>query len=355
MPTLKNGKIDVMAKYDVSDKLDELIKNAKSIVIIQADNPDGDSIASSLALEQILGEMGKTVNMYCGVDIPLHLRHLAGYDRIDKELPHSFDLSIIVDTSTETLLEQLDITDQKKWVKSKPSIIIDHHDVPMNIPYATLICRPKAVATGEVIYELCEQLGWPRGAQTNNFIATAILSDSLGLMSEGTTPRSIHIIADLVDSGVILAELESARRDTMRRSPELVFYKGQLLQRVEYYADNRVAVITIPWHEIETYSHAYNPSMLVLDDMRLTEGTKVAIAFKTYPSGRITGKIRCNYGSAIANLLAAHFGGGGHPYASGFKITDHRPYNEIKIECIQKAVELLDALETHKEPAHETA
>src|SRR3989344_3943170 len=150
-------------------------------------------------------------------------------------------------------------------------------------------------------------------------LSISILSDSLGLISEGTWARSIHIIAELVDNGVKLAELENARREMMRKSIELIRYKGKLLERIEYYADNRIATVTIPWAEIEKYSHAYNPSMLVIDDMRLTEGTDVAIAFKTYKDGKVTAKIRCNYDRNIAGDLAAHFGGGGHPYAAGFK------------------------------------
>jgi len=39
--------------------LGKLISNAGSVVVIQADNPDTDSLASSLALEQILAILEK--------------------------------------------------------------------------------------------------------------------------------------------------------------------------------------------------------------------------------------------------------------------------------------------------------
>ena len=79
-------------------QLQQLIEAAQDIVILQADNPDGDSLASSPALEQILG-MGKTPHLYCGVDIVAHLK-IPGWDRVRNELPHKFDLAIIVDTSS---------------------------------------------------------------------------------------------------------------------------------------------------------------------------------------------------------------------------------------------------------------
>ena len=265
--------------YKEAEKIREIINGAKTIVVIQADNPDIDSLASALALESILGEMGKTVHLYCGVDLPSYLHYLPGWGRVSRDMPKQFDAAIIVDTASDSLLAQLDKSGAKSWVAAKPVIVLDHHSTEATIGFAQVVCSPKAVATGEVVYELAAQLQWPLDDSAKNLIAMAILSDSLGLMSQSTSPRSIHIIAELVEAGVNLPELESARRETLRRAAELVHYKGQLLQRVEFEADGRVATVSIPWEAIEKYSPLYNPSMLVIDDMRLAKNTEVAIAF----------------------------------------------------------------------------
>jgi phosphoesterase RecJ-like protein len=311
---------------------------------MQADNPDGDSLASALALEQILGDLGKEPLLYCGVDIPTYLRYIKGWDRVQRDVPNQFDLSIIVDTSAISLFEALGKSGQRQWVATKPCIVLDHHAVDISIPFARVIYNQPAVATGEVIYNLTQQLNWPLNATAQEMLAISIMSDSLGLVSEATTAGSIRIIAELVEHGVNLARLENQRRELMRKSPELLRYKGRLLERLEFYADDRIAVVTIPWEEIEQYSHAYNPSMLVIEDMRMAENTDVAIAFKYYKDSKVTAKIRCNFGKGIGGELAAHFGGGGHPYASGFKVTDGRSLEEIKTECIRVASELLDKL-----------
>jgi phosphoesterase RecJ-like protein len=334
-----------MAEYPEASAIHDILKDAGRVVILQADNPDGDSLGTALALEQILHEMGKEPILYCGVDIPLHLTYLSGWDRVSKELPNNFDASIIVDTSADSLFEQLEKTGQRGWVAAKPVILIDHHAVESTIEFANVVCNQVAVATGEIVYELAKQLDWPLNQIAKEMITTSIMSDSLGLTTEATTGRSIHIIGELVEGGVSIAALEQRRRELMRKSPELVKYKGELLQRVEYFDDNRVAVVTIPWAEIQQYSAQYNPSMLVLDDMRMTTGTDVAIAFKLYQDGRITAKIRCNFGFGIANKLAKHFGGGGHAYASGFKINGGKVFTDVKSDCIQKASQLLDELE----------
>lgn len=329
-----------------AEKIEQAVNSAQYIVILQADNPDGDSLASALALEQILGDIGKNVHLYCGVDIPSYLSYMPGSDRVTADMPNNFDISIMVDNSSDTLMDQLKLKGHKSWVAAKPTIILDHHTTESTIDYADIFYAYPAVATAEVIYELAQQLNWELNQPAKELLAMGILSDSLGLTSEATSARSIHIMAELVEGGVSLAQLENARRETMRREPELIHYKGRLLERVEFHDNDRIATITIPWDEIEKYSPLYNPPMLVMDDMRLATNTAIAIAFKLYKDGKITGKIRCNYGSAIADKLAEHFGGGGHPYAAGFKIEKGRPIEDIKVEAIKTAAQLLKELKS---------
>lgn len=330
-----------MTNLPAAKKISLIIDSATKIVVVQADNPDVDSLASSLALEAILEGKAKKVFLYCGVDLPAYLHYLPGWGRVSRDMPKQFDASIIVDTSSDSLLEQLSKSGAKAWLAAKPSIILDHHTTNATIGFASAICSYPAVATAEIIYELAASFKWQLDKETKELLAMGILSDSLGLMSQSTTARSIHIIGELVEGGVNLAELESLRRETLRRDSELIHYKGRLLQRVEFHGDNRIAIVSIPWEEIEKYSPSYNPSMLVIDDMRLARGTDMAIAFKLYRDGKVTAKIRCNYGFGVADKLAEHFGGGGHPLASGFKITDGRAYDEIKNEAIKVANKLL--------------
>lgn len=337
-----------MTNYPEAGQIRDIISGSKTIVIVQADNPDTDSLASALALEQILDKLGKEPLLFCGVDLPSYLSYVPGSDRVLRDFPKKFDASIIVDTASDSLLEKIETNHAKSWMAAKPVIIIDHHSTEPTIDFANVVCNHPAVATGEIIYELAQQLEWNLNGEAKDFISMAILSDSLGLMSEGTSSRSIQIIAELVDGGVNLSKLDNLRRMTMRREPELIAYKGRLLQRVEFYSDNRIAMLTIPWEEIEQYSPLYNPPMLVMDDMRLAKGTDVAICFKVYRDGKVTAKIRCNYGIGVANKLAEYFGGGGHSYASGFKITDGRSYDDIKLATVSKAAELLDNLAAEK-------
>lgn len=329
---------------DLFQKARDILESARSVVIIQADNPDGDSLASALALEEILGELGKDVHLYCAVSMPDYLKHLSGWDRVQTTIPTSFDASIIVDTSAITLLDKLESSPYKPWVASKPVVVLDHHqDVVCDIPYASVaINQASAVATGEVIYALASFAGWKLTLAAKTHIASSILADSLGLSSEGTTAQTYRIMADLIEAGVDRPALEDARR-ALGLMPESIFrYKAKLIERTDIVSDGRIGIVTIPQTELNEFSPLYNPKVLILNDVLQVTGIKVGIVLKRYHDGRTTGAIRCTHGTHIAAQLAEHFGGGGHPYASGFKVSDGRPLAEIKSECIRIATELLD-------------
>lgn len=330
--------------YQETSAIKQLIESAQHIVILQPDNPDGDSLGSSLALEQIMAGLQKDTTLVCGSTIPSYLHYLAGWDRVENSMPKQYDLIILVDTSSFSLLENLTRGNNNALTK-KPLIILDHHSTDATIEQSSVRLNvSSAAATAEVIYELSRQLSWPINLTAANNLAAAILSDSLGLVTDKTTARTIHIIAELVDLGVSMPALDNARRESLRKSPQIVHYKGALLERIEYFEQDRIAVLTIPWEEIEKYSPEYNPAVLAIEDMRLTTNTVIAVVFKTYPDNKLTGKIRTNYGYPIAARLAERFGGGGHEYASGFKLTEKPELSQVKQQFIQYAKELIDEI-----------
>lgn len=339
-----------MQTYPETQKIKELLDSAQRIIVLQADNPDADSLGSALALEHILGDLGKQVYLYCGVDIPSYLRYLSGWDRVSKELPRQFDLSIIVDASTISLFEKLAQSDQQHWVAAKPCVILDHHETTDNsIPFASVSLVDSASSSaGELIYHVAQQLDWPLSLDAQTYLMTAILGDTQGLTNQLATAKTYQVMTDMIKAGVSRPALEELRRESSKMAPSIYKYKAALIERTEFLADGRLAVVVIPQSELVEYSPLYNPGPLIQPDMLGTAGVKASIVLKKYDDGKITAAIRCNNTYGIAAELAEHFGGGGHAYASGFKIIGGRPFNEVKSECIEFATELLNKFEQEK-------
>jgi len=324
-------------------KFKEIVASAQRIVIVQADNPDADSLGSSLALEHILEDQGKHTVMYCGVDIPGYLRYLSGWDRVVKDLPSQFDASIIVDASTTTLLEKLNDSGQLSWISSKPCAVLDHHTiVEKKIDFAAVtLCEDTVSSTGELIYSLSKSLEWPVSQLAGENIMTAILGDTQGLTNDLTRASTYSVMSELVALGVDRPALEELRRAYSKMPPEIYKYKAALINRTELLAEGQIATVTIPQPEINEFSPLYNPGPLIQNDMLQVTGVRLAIVFKYYTDGKITAAIRANPGSGVAGDLAGKMGGGGHPFASGFKIVSSRPLDEVKSECIKFATQLL--------------
>ena len=300
----------------------EEVDAATTVLVIQGENPDGDSLATALALEEIIESVGsKNVVMYCAVDMPKHLRYIEGWDRVTNELPKNFDLSLVVDTAAESLLERTFSQQQLPILRSRPMVVIDHHDVESSMPFTTTnYIDLNASSTGEAIFNLFNDSSYSVPVSAMRLITISIMYDTRGLSTEAVTPDTIRLRDDKVEGGVSLSEIDEARMAMNRRDEDVSKYKGELLQRVEVDYDLALATVDISWEEIEKYSDRYNPAVLVLDEMRLINGVDIAIAYKTYPDGKILAKIRSNRSAPLAAQLAEHFGGGGHPQAAGFKL-----------------------------------
>jgi phosphoesterase RecJ-like protein len=334
--------------YPEAGKISEILNGAQRIVVVQADNPDADSLGSALAMEHILGDMGKNVYLYCAVDMPGYLRYLEGWDRIQNELPSQFDASVIVDASTMTLLEKLEQSGQMSWLKSKPCVVLDHHATVDNvIPFATVMINDGTRASaGELIFMLSKQLGWKLNLQAQQFIMSSILGDTQGLSNQLASAETYRVMADMVEAGVDRPALEELRREFGKMPAEIFKYKADLIRHTRFEAEGRIAYVEVPQTEINQYSPLYNPAPLIQNDMLQTSGVAVAIVFKTYDNGKVTAAIRSNAGAAIAGQLAEHMGGGGHAFASGFKVENSDNFETVKRKCLDYAADLLKKLDS---------
>ncbi len=325
-----------MLKYAIDmQKVIDLINKAQKIIVIQAENPDGDSLASALALEEILTEQGKDTSLYCPVQIPTYLHYINGWDRVSDGFDLNADLAVVLDTTSKILLSktfaQVPVA---AWFEDHKTLAIDHHaSFTPDIPYRAEYIIEDRSSTGEIIYHLAKEHGWKINQQAAENLFISINADTLGLTTENVSYEDYEFCAELIKLGANPAEIETRRRELSKKSPRILAYKGELLQRVSYHCDSRLALVNVPFEEIAKYSNEYNPTMLVLDEMRLVTGVDVAIGTKTYPDGKFTAKVRTNL--PIADQVAGFFGGGGHAYAAGFRAyAEDKDFEKLENELI---------------------
>ena len=122
------------------EKFTDFLKDKKKICVIQAENPDGDSLGSAFALDYLLND--KDISLYCPVDIPRYLHYFVDWSRVTNEFDYKADGYIIVDTAAEVLLSKLlDDTAIRNRLYSAPVFVLDHHETDdgLNFPHESII------------------------------------------------------------------------------------------------------------------------------------------------------------------------------------------------------------------------
>ncbi len=139
------------------DNLKKWLEGKGRICVIQAENPDGDSLGSALALDLILGE--RVESLYCPVDIPKYLRYFKDWGRVSNEFDFRADGYLIVDTSSSTLLSKLlDDSAIANRLQSAPVFVIDHHETEGDLPFANESIVEVAPATADVVFRMAKDL-----------------------------------------------------------------------------------------------------------------------------------------------------------------------------------------------------
>ena len=164
----------------------KFISDKTKICIIQAENPDGDSLGSALALEALLKD--KQISQFCPVNIPKYLRYYKDWSKITSEIDYQADGYIIVDTAAQILLSKLtdDLT-IKNLLYTKPIFVIDHHETPddLDFPHQSIIEHLPSCTN--VIYNIATQTGLTIDKTAAEYIFQGLLSDTLGLTSAGVS------------------------------------------------------------------------------------------------------------------------------------------------------------------------
>ncbi|HMR72951.1 MAG TPA: DHH family phosphoesterase [Candidatus Saccharibacteria bacterium] len=328
------------------ESVKQRVDEAQRIVIIQPENPDADSLGTAAALEEILSSLGKEVVLFSVIDMPKYLHYIDGWSRVENTWTGQYDLAIIVDTAAEALLiKTLEVPGTRHFFETHPVLVLDHHnderedetsEASLSFPHE-FILDEAAAATSELLYSIAMSLNWPINQAAAENMLASVLGDTLGLSTQSVTEHTMETVLGLMKQGAHPSNIEQKRREYMKKPADILSYKGELIQRIEYYCDDRLALVHIPWEDIAQYSDRYNPSVLVLDEMRLVENVDVAIAIKTYPDQKLTGKIRSNI--PVSDTVAGYFGGGGHSYSAGYKI--YEDYETARRELVQTVAKLL--------------
>ncbi len=298
----------------IIDLILEVIRQHKTFCIVGHIRPDGDCIGSQMALALALRNAGKKVTVWNQDPIPQKYKFLDADGLFHKPKPgEKFDCVIATDCASFERLGKVGecISNRKIFIN------IDHH--VSNPRYADVNwVSPRDPSCGELIYRLLKVAQWPITKPIADLLFTAISTDTGSFQYATTRSGTFHAGAELVTRGASLARIcnEVYQSYPLSRVKLLkhVYSKFRLA------ADDQIAWFWLKKIDFQRTGAESDDTEGLIDHIRAIEPVVVACVFEEIEPELTRISLRSKRSDVNVSEIAAQFGGGGHPAASGARV-----------------------------------
>mgnify|MGYP000468806396 CR=1 FL=1 len=293
--------------------LSELARGG-SFCVVGHVRPDGDCIGSQLALALALKNAGKKVVCWNEDPVPQKLRFLDEERLIRKPGPNGgYDCVVAVDAAS---LERLGSAAQ--YIQDRRIFLnIDHH--ASNTRYADInwVC-PRMPSTGELIFRLLKEGGWPITRLMADCLFTAVSTDTGSFQYATTRPSTYHVAAELVKRGADLARICNEVYQSFPLSR--VRLVRHLYNKFRLACGDRVAYLWLKKADFARTGAGKDDAEGLIDHIRAIEPVVVAVVFEEVEPQLTRVSLRSKDARVDVNQIAGLFGGGGHAAAAGARV-----------------------------------
>lgn len=312
---------------------------AAAAVIAEADDlalachvgPDGDALGSMLGLAVAARNAGKPVSASYGSPfvIPDSLAFLPVELLVSPtEFPDQPTVMVVLDAGSPERLGEL----AENAAKARKVVVLDHHVTNEGFGDVAVV-DGSAAATGELVFDLLNLLGWPITPEVATSLHTALVTDTGRFQYANTTPRTLRIAAELVEAGAKPTEIS---RHVYDEAPfGYLRAAGVALARSNLDRERGVVSTVITQADLSDAGIDWGDTDSLIDTLRLAAEADVAVLAKVHGDGRIKVSLRSR-GDTDVGSLAVAMGGGGHRLAAGFT-TDGDP--EAMFEKLIESIE----------------
>ena len=308
------------------------LKNAKTIVILTHESPDGDAISSSLSVMHALAQFGKNAD----VVIPEHAKDfdfLPGADQIlNSGKEEQYDLAISVDC---TDLKRL-AGGKEYFETAKKTVEIDHHSV--NAMFADYnYVDPVSPSCCQVLIAMFEYYGVEITKEIANCILTGMITDTGGFQWGGVTPETFEFAAELIRKGAKIKEI--CRKALRNKTKAHCKLERLVYDRLEFYENDKIAISYITIEDNQNTGAKLGDEEGLTEMLRDIEGVEVAVLLKE-KEGKNGYKASLRSHETInVSEICLLLGGGGHPGAAGCFIPGTLEQAKTKIlDAIKHAI-----------------
>ncbi len=301
-------------KLDFAQQLLNVCSHAKNVAISGHNNPDYDSICSSLAMQVILRQHGIKSDVILEKELDEYF-----YDFI-----RSFTYKTNI--SQPDVLIGVDISEKNRMPKEvvkmadamQSSFVIDHHKYETKDLWAKFnqIWVGESSAC-EVIFRTFEPY-FKLNKKLAKIFYIGIYSDTGGFIYSNTKSSTFDILSKLVAFDIKADEIV---RDCFEKIPFSAFeINKRAVDSVQFFDNGQIAVSVLRYSDYIDTKVPYSGSRYIVSYLQSVEGVKVAInIFEPEPKVYHI-SLRTSIDGVDVSEIASHFKGGGHMRASGLTL-----------------------------------
>ena len=298
----------------------DLVKDAKTVAVAGHVNPDGDCVGSTLAVYNYLKNAGKTVDVYLE-PIGQEFYELPGAASIKNEYKDKdYDVFFMLDLGD---VERIGVVSEL-FSKAKRTICIDHHITSKGVADENFIITSLS-STCELLFEMMDiDL---INKDTASCLYTGIIHDTGVFHHNCTSKRTMEIAGELMAKGNDFGHIidHNFYSKTYKQNQVL----GRCLMESMLLWEGAGVVSYLTRKEMDFYMVGNNDLSGIIDQLRLTEGVKVAIFISEREPHSFKVSMRSTVTDLDVSKVAAFFGGGGHKMAAGCTISSGTVHDVI--------------------------
>ncbi|HIY77997.1 MAG TPA: bifunctional oligoribonuclease/PAP phosphatase NrnA [Candidatus Borkfalkia excrementavium] len=287
----------------------EKLKSVKSATIFCHMRPDGDALGAAMGLKWLLESVGICSRAVCESPVPGKFLFLEGMNEVTSEADLASEAFIAVDSSDENRLGRLGEVFRSA---KKPKFNIDHHI--SNTRFADYNFVEERAATCEIIAELAEYFPVKLSPLAADYLMMGLSSDTGNFAHKNVTASTFRAAAKLAECGADINRIQYNMFKKQSRERARLF--GNTMSKIRYFADGRIAVITVTEGDLADSGATSDMTEGFIDFPLNIEGVEVALCLLETGKERFKVSLRSK-GKADVNQIASVYGGGGHILASG--------------------------------------
>lgn len=291
------------------NKIIEKIKDPKikNVAIVMHNNPDGDCIGSSVALEEVLKSYNKKVDIIMHNKVSKVFAPIIGKNRVDKFfIPYEdkiYDLTFMIDVS------DFNRTYHDIRRISKQIVIIDHHIVSKQ-PKVNVYLNEHDASTGITIYKFIKFIS-PISSKIATALYLTIRSDTGNFKNSNTNSKVHEIAAELLLLGADIHCINAIYDD---KSLNYLSLLSTVLPDIKIDKQYKIAYLIISKSSILNAKSNMKEAGMVIDLIKNIED--IDICFLLIENiDHVIIKGRSKYTNIIS--IFEEIGGGGHENSTG--------------------------------------